>query len=83
MYTNPFSRTHSSVRQVIDWFLHMNDKKNSSKSELKRNGSDSSVYSSSWSVSSHNSSRISNSCQIECACRRVSVSKNMQYLEEA
>nr|CAI5857240.1 unnamed protein product [Callosobruchus analis] len=58
MYTNPFSRTHSSVRQVIDRFLNVDRKKKDSFA-LKRNSSDCSVYSdsSSWSSSSKNSAK--------------------------
>ncbi|VEN44044.1 unnamed protein product, partial [Callosobruchus maculatus] len=58
MYTNPFSRTHSSVRQVIDRFLNVDRKKKDSFA-LKRNTSDCSVCSesSSWSSSSKNSAK--------------------------
>lgn len=47
MFTNPFSRTHSSVRQVIDRILHINENKKPNNDGLKRNGSDNSVFSSS------------------------------------
>lgn len=40
MYTNPFNRKHSMIRQVIDRFLHPdynnNKSKSSSKESLKR-----------------------------------------------
>ncbi|KAG5886319.1 hypothetical protein JTB14_034782 [Gonioctena quinquepunctata] len=39
MYTNPFSRTHSHVRQVIDRFLFIVNEKKNSKNGLKRNSS--------------------------------------------
>ncbi|KAF7281733.1 hypothetical protein GWI33_004294 [Rhynchophorus ferrugineus] len=35
MYTNPFSRTHSHIRQVIDKFLHIHNEKNQQKMEKK------------------------------------------------
>nr|CAI5857238.1 unnamed protein product [Callosobruchus analis] len=58
MYTNPFSRTHSNVRQIIDRLLNVDRKKNNSFA-LKRNSSDCSVYSdsssSSWNSNSNNS----------------------------
>ncbi|VEN44043.1 unnamed protein product [Callosobruchus maculatus] len=57
MYTNPFSRTHSSVRQIIDRFLSVERKKNSF--ALKKNTSDCTVCSdsSSWSSSSRNAAK--------------------------
>lgn len=46
MYTNPFNRKHSTIRQVIDRFLHPdynnNKSKSSSKESLKRVDSNSS-----------------------------------------
>ncbi|ENN79333.1 hypothetical protein D910_03827 [Dendroctonus ponderosae] len=49
MYTNPFSRTHSSIRQVIDKFLHINQDQKSQ--GIQRNTSSNSVSSSSSSCS--------------------------------
>ncbi|CAH1138142.1 unnamed protein product [Phyllotreta striolata] len=48
MYTNPFSRTHSHVRQIIDKFLYVNPKQ---RSDVKRSGSSSSFGSSTSSSS--------------------------------
>lgn len=49
MYTNPFSRTHCTIRQVIDKFFHIDSKHKNSKSEFKRSYSNSSSASSSSS----------------------------------
>lgn len=65
MYTNPFSRTHSSVRQVIDRILHINENKKANNDGLRRNFSDNSVFSSSMS---------SNKSSVAGAKRLVSMS---------
>lgn len=68
MYTNPFSRTHSSVRQVIDRFLHIDTKKSSKRSEkMPRNDS----YSSVCSTSSSESIKSYSSCRIPTNMRSV------------
>lgn len=47
MYTNPFARTHCTIRQVIDKFLHIDNKHKWSKDGLRRTYSNSSSKSSS------------------------------------
>ncbi|EEZ98686.2 hypothetical protein TcasGA2_TC001221 [Tribolium castaneum] len=39
MYTNPFNRTHCTIRQIIDKFLHVDNGSRSYKNSLKRSTS--------------------------------------------
>lgn len=52
MYTNPFARTHCTIRQVIDKFLNIDNKNKKSKDGLRRTYSNSSSVSSSSSMGS-------------------------------
>ncbi|CAH1374338.1 unnamed protein product [Tenebrio molitor] len=45
MYTNPFNRTHCTIRQIIDKFLHVENKNKNSLRRSTSNCSDSSYSS--------------------------------------
>lgn len=69
MYTNPFSRTHSNVRQIIDRFFHINgNKKTSNKRGLRRNS-----FSTTSISSDKSSSSFVSSCSTESSKRLISM----------
>ncbi|RZC36470.1 hypothetical protein BDFB_002284 [Asbolus verrucosus] len=65
MYTNPFNRTHCTIRQIIDKFLHVDNGSRNYKNSLKRSTSNcsNSSYNSCASRSSNSSSSSVKSSQ--------------------